>query len=78
MIWAVAIVIAIVIRTASITFLSVAKGLTDNENHRTETNYEDEIITKIMIFDFVNNYAVILFTAFLKVLIVVLFVIMLN
>ena len=66
MIWAVAVVIAIVIRLASLIFLPIARGLTDNENHRTETNYEDEIITKILIFDLINNYAVVLFTAFLK------------
>jgi len=66
MIWAVAVVIAIVIRLASLLFLPIARGLTDNENHRTETNYEDEIITKILIFDLINNYAVVLFTAFLK------------
>ena len=66
MIWAVAVVIAIVIRLASLIFLPIARMLTDNENHRTETNYEDEIITKILIFDLINNYAVVLFTAFLK------------
>jgi hypothetical protein len=66
MIWAVAVVIAIVIRLESLIFLPIARSLTDNENHRTETHYEDEIITKILIFDLINNYAVVLFTAFLK------------
>lgn len=43
--------------------LAVEK-LTDEENHRTDTMYEDSVISKTFVFQFVNSYASFFFIAF--------------
>lgn len=43
----------------------VATKLTDIENHRTDTQYEDSLIAKLFIFQFVNSYASFFFLAFI-------------
>jgi hypothetical protein len=42
----------------------VATKLTDLENHRTDTAYEDSLIVKLFIFQFINSYASFFFLAF--------------
>ncbi|CAI2175932.1 18391_t:CDS:10 [Funneliformis geosporum] len=44
----------------------VAVWLTDLENHRTETEYEDALILKTFIFEFVNNYAALFYIFIFK------------
>ena len=44
---------------------SVAIKLTNNENHRTDTQYQDSLILKTFIFQFVNSYASFFFLAFI-------------
>ena len=39
--------------------------LTDNENHRTDTLYEDSMITKLFAFQFINSYASFFFLGFI-------------
>ena len=36
------------------------------ENHRTDTEYEDSLITKVCIFQFINSYMVLFYVAFIK------------
>jgi len=45
---------------------TVAEKLTDRELHRTEVDYEDSLITKAFIFQFINNFFLLFYTAFLK------------
>ena len=40
--------------------------LTDMENHRTDTEYEDSLIGKLFAFSFVNSYASLFYVAFIK------------
>jgi len=40
--------------------------LNDFENHRTDTEYEDNLIVKTFLFQFVNSYASLFYIAFLK------------
>ncbi|CAM9468938.1 unnamed protein product [Pylaiella littoralis] len=47
----------------------VAIKLTDLENHRTDTEYEDNLIAKTFMFQFVNSYASLAYIAFIKGLI---------
>lgn len=42
----------------------VSTQLTDFENHRTDTLYEDSMITKLFIFQFVNSYSSFFYLAF--------------
>jgi hypothetical protein len=44
----------------------VAIQLTDYENHRTDTKYEDSLIAKTFLFQFVNSYASLFYIAFVK------------
>lgn len=43
----------------------VATKLTDVENHRTDTAYEDSLIVKLFVFQFINSYASFFFLAFI-------------
>lgn len=45
---------------------SVSNLLVDQENHRTDVEYENSLIVKTVIFQFVNNYAGLFYVAFLK------------
>lgn len=53
-----------VILTMNTVYQTVAKWLTDNENHRTDTLYEDALSVKIFVFQFLNSYASFFFIAF--------------
>ena len=44
----------------------MAVTLTDNENYRTDTQYEDSLIFKLFGFQFVNSYASLFYIAFIK------------
>jgi len=55
---------AIQITVLNLVYQSLAKVLTDLENHRTDTNYEDSMITKLFMFQFVNSYASFFYIAF--------------
>ena len=62
--------IASVLNTIQITIFNMiyqylAKTLTDKENHRTDTQYEDSLIVKMFVFQFINSYASFFFLAFI-------------
>ncbi|TMW66417.1 hypothetical protein Poli38472_004182 [Pythium oligandrum] len=44
----------------------IAIYLVDQENHRTDVEYENSLIIKTVIFQFVNNYAALFYVAFIK------------
>lgn len=61
--------IASVLNTVQITIFNMIYGwlsvkLTKYENHRTDTEYEDAMITKLFAFQFVNSYSSFFFLAF--------------
>ena len=41
-------------------------SLTAKENHRTDTEYEDALISKLFAFQFVNSYGSFFYIAFIK------------
>ncbi|KAF8983281.1 Anoctamin-3 [Haplosporangium bisporale] len=47
-------------------YARLAKFLTDNENHRRLTQYEDALIFKRFLFDFVNFYSALFYIAYIK------------
>jgi hypothetical protein len=62
--------VASILNTVQITVFNfiyqmVAQKLTDLENHRTDTAYEDSLIVKLFCFQFVNSYASFFFLAFI-------------
>lgn len=44
----------------------IAIKLTNYENHRTDTDYEDSLIGKTFVFQFVNSFASLFYIAFMK------------
>jgi hypothetical protein len=52
------------ISIASMIYYNLATSLNEKENHRTETMHEDSLISKIFLFEFVNNYASFFYLAF--------------
>lgn len=46
-------------------YSKIALYLTDQENHRTSTQYEDALIAKLFIFQFINSYSSFFFLAFI-------------
>jgi hypothetical protein len=65
--WAVAFFIAVMIEVCSSYYVEFAEMLNDNENHQTQTNYEDALIMKILIFKIINHNIALMFVAFIKV-----------
>ncbi|RIB06533.1 calcium-activated chloride channel-domain-containing protein [Gigaspora rosea] len=61
-----AVVSLIVMLTLRMLYSNLALRLTDFENHRTQTAYEDSLILKIFLFDFVNFYTALLYVILLK------------
>ena len=57
---------AAVIIILNANFSSVAIAMNDYENHRTDTIYEDMLISKIFIFQLVNSYASLVYISFFK------------
>ncbi len=47
-------------------YSELAVRLNDLENHRTDTAYEDNLIAKTFMFQFVNSYASLIYIAFIK------------
>lgn len=58
--------IAIQIQVCNSIYSDVALKLNDYENHRTNTEYEDALITKTFLFEFVNSFISLFYTAFVK------------
>jgi len=50
----------------NVIYSNVSVWLNDKENHRTDTLYEDNLITKTFMFQFVNSYSTFYYTAFFK------------
>jgi len=59
-------VCAAVIMVGSRLFEKVAVSLSDLENHRTDTQYEDAVIAKTFVFEFFNSYSACFYIIFLK------------
>jgi hypothetical protein len=64
--WAVAALISVLIEVFSYLYMGFSTVLADNENHRTETEYEDSLITKTVLFKIFNHYGAVIFTIFFK------------
>ena len=64
--WFVILGISISIEVLSSIYLSLSELLTNNENYKTETNYEGALITKTLLFKLFNHYSALIFTAFFK------------
>jgi len=61
-----AIINAIQINILNVIYGKVAFRLTEFENHRTETQYENSLIAKTFLFKFINSYNSMAYVAFLK------------
>lgn len=57
---------AVQIQITNMFYQTWAEYLNDQENHRTDTQYEDALITKVFLFQFVNSFASFFFIAFIK------------
>ncbi|KAG6578286.1 uncharacterized protein IUM83_16509 [Phytophthora cinnamomi] len=57
---------AIQIMVMNNVYSTVAEKLNQFENHRTDTEYEDHLIGKTFLFQFVNSYASLFYVAFIK------------
>src|SRR5690554_3240474 len=57
---------AVQIQVMNFAYGVVADALTDRENHRTDTQYEDSLIAKLFLFQFVNSYASLFYVAFVQ------------
>lgn len=57
---------AIVIGVLNAMYGGNAVALNDWENHRTDTNYEDALISKIFVFTLVNSFAALTYVSFIK------------
>lgn len=55
------------IQVLNFTYQKLADWLTDRENHRTDTQYEDSLIAKLFLFQFVNSFASFFYVAFIQV-----------
>eukprot|EP01038_Epipyxis_sp_PR26KG_P005759 gene5759-7950_t len=56
---------AVQIQVLNYIYSFLANALSERENHRTETQFEDSMITKIFWFQFINSYASFFFLAFI-------------
>lgn len=63
--WGSSLVSLVCIQLASRTYKPMAVKLTDWENHRTQTEYDDSLVVKNFMFEFINNYFTLFFIAFL-------------
>eukprot|EP00595_Chromulina_sp_UTEXLB2642_P003694 CAMPEP_0196764098 /NCGR_PEP_ID=MMETSP1095-20130614/5350_1 /TAXON_ID=96789 ORGANISM="Chromulina nebulosa, Strain UTEXLB2642" /NCGR_SAMPLE_ID=MMETSP1095 /ASSEMBLY_ACC=CAM_ASM_000446 /LENGTH=707 /DNA_ID=CAMNT_0042118727 /DNA_START=171 /DNA_END=2294 /DNA_ORIENTATION=- len=59
------IVNAVQITVFNVAYQYIVVLLTDLENHRTDTLYQDSLIVKVFIFQFINSYASFFFLAFI-------------
>lgn len=63
---AVSLASAIQIMILNSIYSGIAISLTDGENHRTDTEYDDSLIGKLFAFSFINSYASLFFVAYIK------------
>lgn len=56
----------LIIQTFGIAYKLIATALTEWENHRTETEFEDAVISKVFLFEFVNNYFVLFYISIIR------------
>ena len=54
------------IQTLNVFYSSIATFLNEYENYRTNTEYEDALIAKVFMFQFINSYAACFYIAFVK------------
>jgi hypothetical protein len=57
---------AVQIQVMNMIYGGIAHKLNDWENHRTDTEYEDNLIAKTFVFQFVNSFAALIYVAFFK------------
>ena len=57
---------AVQIQVMNMIYGDVAIKLNNFENHRTDTQYEDNLIAKTFVFQFVNSFAALIYVAFFK------------
>eukprot|EP00746_Dinoflagellata_sp_MGD_P135623 gnl/MRDRNA2_/MRDRNA2_69672_c0_seq1.p1 gnl/MRDRNA2_/MRDRNA2_69672_c0~~gnl/MRDRNA2_/MRDRNA2_69672_c0_seq1.p1 ORF type:complete len:727 (+),score=108.48 gnl/MRDRNA2_/MRDRNA2_69672_c0_seq1:100-2280(+) len=57
---------AIVVEILNDVFTTVARVLTDHENHRTESEYASHLLAKTVVFKFINSYISLYYIAFFK------------
>ena len=58
---------AIIIQILNFLWTSIACWLNGNENHQTQTQYNDSLILKLFCFQFVNSYGSLYYIAFIQV-----------
>jgi hypothetical protein len=56
---------AVQIQIFNILYQKISVILTNNENHRTDTLYEDSMIVKLFVFQFINSYSSFFFLGFI-------------
>ena len=61
-------VVAIVIQIVNGLFLQLSVQLTDLENNRFESEYEESLIAKLYVFQFMNSYAMLFYLAFFRIM----------
>ena len=64
--WAIVLLLAYIIEVCSYMYMGFSTVLADNENHRTETDYEDSLIGKTVFFKIFNHYGAVFFILFFK------------
>ena len=57
---------AVQIQVFNIVYKQLAVKFTDNENHKTQTQYENSLVLKIFMFQFTNSFVSLYYTAFIK------------
>jgi len=63
---AASIVNAVAIIILNMVYFKIAVALNNWENHRTDTDYEDALIAKTFVFQFVNSYIMLYYIAFFQ------------
>jgi len=56
-------VLALIIQVTNRVFMPFATRMTVVENHRTETMFEDNLIAKVFVFQFVNSYGALFYVS---------------
>jgi len=60
---------AIVIQVMNDVFMATSVFFTEKENHRLESQYEESLIAKLFLFQFINSYAMLFYIAFFRTMI---------
>lgn len=61
-----AMLIAVMIQVNSAWYFLIARWLNDQENYRTETDYEDNLVAKLIFFEVLNSFGAAAFIAYAK------------